>query len=152
MTYQVDISNAPLKGLQSQLRDSFKNQMGASLLGRITAIVPFFPFSKAEQAVVAHGFLLNATDKIRAPLDLSQDKLIGDLNLQTLNDGQLCSVLAEKAYDPELGVRSLDRAVTDEILVRLVNSYLEGRQEVETIRESHRSSGKVQRPLRHEWR
>jgi hypothetical protein len=73
---------------------------GVERLAIVNAIVPFFPFTQGDQTVVAQKFLLQATDKLQAPFDRSNDKLIGDLHLQTLDDGQVCTTLAKNAYDP----------------------------------------------------
>ena len=116
---------APFGKLKQDLRNSFKIQMGAPFTGRINAIVPFFPFTEDEQAVVAHSFLLAELRKCRRPIDLAQDKLIGDLHISTTDDGKLCSLLAERHYDPDLGARSLAQAVTDDIMIPLVELYLE---------------------------
>ena len=99
--------------------------MGAPFTGRVNAIIPFFPFTKAEQAVVAHSFLLAELRKCRRPINLAQDKLIGDLHISTCDDGKLCSLLAERHYDPDLGARSLAQAVTDDVMIPLVELYLE---------------------------
>ena len=100
--------------------------MGAPLVGCLTSNT-LFQFTRGEQAVVA----LRATTTLQAPLDRTQDKLVGDLRVQTPDDGKLCTTLAEKTHDPELGARSFDHAVTDEMLVPFVNLYLDGNEPLE---------------------
>lgn len=63
--------------------------------------------------------------RCRLPTNLSGDKLVGDLHISTLDDGKLCSLLAENQYDPDLGARSLAHAVTDDIMVPLVDAFLD---------------------------
>jgi hypothetical protein len=121
----------PLDVLKKDLRTSFKQSMGAPLIGRITAIVPFFPFTEEEQAVVAHTFLLKEMQKCRMPVNLKEDKLVGDLQISTLDDGKLCALLAKNHYDPELGARSLAHAVNDEVMVPLVEEFLDQDQGLE---------------------
>lgn len=84
---------APLDVLKKDLRDFFERSTGAPLIGHTTAIVPFFPFTPAEQAVVAHTFLLKEIQNCRLPIDLAEDKLVGDLHISNLDDGKLRSLL-----------------------------------------------------------
>jgi hypothetical protein len=107
------------------LGDSFKRSTSAPLIGRITAIVAFFPSTAAEQAVVAHTFLLKEVQRWRLPINLGEDKLIGDLHISTLDDDTLWSLMAKNHYDPDFGARSLAHAVTDDIMVPLVTEFLD---------------------------
>ena len=83
------------------------------MTGRINTIVPFFPFSTNEQAVVAHKFLLALQDEARLDIDLNtaQPKCFGHCHVSILDDGKLCQHLAKIGYTHQQGARSLDNTV-----------------------------------------
>lgn len=63
--------------------------------------------------MVAHKFMLSFQDRIRKPIDLKKppSRLVGHSLLRVVDDGLLCQHLATRGYTPELGARSLKRAV-----------------------------------------
>lgn len=46
----------------------------------------FCPFTPSEQAVVAHCSLLSELQKLRQPINIAEDKLMGDLHVSMLDD------------------------------------------------------------------
>jgi ATP-dependent Clp protease ATP-binding subunit ClpB len=85
------------------------------LTGRIDSIVPFFPFSFGEQAVVAHKFYLRLVNQARKPIDLTEAtmQLVGHCHLTAPGayDTSVARHLAKDRYDSKLGARSLEIAV-----------------------------------------
>jgi hypothetical protein len=82
--------------------------------------------------VVAHKFLRELSQKVRAPTNLSngpQEQLLGDVRLRIRRDASVCMTLAEEEYLRELGARSLSAAVK---LVEdmLVDVYLDQSEEI----------------------
>lgn len=124
------LAKPPLARLDSTLKREFTAEMGAPMTGRFTQIVPFFPFSAPEQAVVAHKFILDFTDKLRLPIDLLANRLVGHVYLRLQNDGQIAARLAEVGYEEALGARSLQRVVQLMVQVRVAERYVEGDEEI----------------------
>ena len=62
----------------------------------MSVVVPFFPFTSGERAVMAHKYLLDLRDTFREPIGLKAKKLVRHSDLQIQNDGQLCMSLTEK--------------------------------------------------------
>lgn len=123
-------ASAPLARLDSTLKEEFTAEMGAPMTGRFTLIVPFFPFTAPEQAVVAHKFILDFADKLRQPIDLLANRLVGHVYLALQNDGQIAAHLAEVGYEEALGARSLQRVVQQMVHVRVAERYVEGDEEI----------------------
>ncbi|KAF2874883.1 P-loop containing nucleoside triphosphate hydrolase protein [Massariosphaeria phaeospora] len=120
----VDISP-----LITDLRDLFIGQFSAPLVSRIDDIIPFFPFSLGEQAVVAHKFLLKFSDKICKNIDLRPEvkRHMGHCVLSVQDDGKLCKFMAESGYDRTSGARGLKReAVKIQGLTRTSYNAVEG--------------------------
>lgn len=63
--------------------------------------------------MVTHKFVLSFQNRIRKPIDLKKppSRLVGHSLLRVVDDGLLCQHLAKQGYTPELGARSLKRAV-----------------------------------------
>ncbi|CAI6331887.1 unnamed protein product [Periconia digitata] len=106
-------NNVDLKTLQAGLKHEYRNKFGAPFSGRVSCVVPFFPFSKSECAVIAHRFLLNFGSQIRKPIDMNPDsiRLIGHCRLSLEEDGKVCTELSNAFYNKDLGARSLQNAV-----------------------------------------
>ncbi|KAI0568888.1 ClpA ATPase with chaperone activity ATP-binding subunit, partial [Pyrenophora tritici-repentis] len=64
---------ADLEPLIGELRDAFKERWGDAFESRIDEVVPFFPFSPGEQAVMAHKFLLEKAARFRKDIDLRKE-------------------------------------------------------------------------------
>ncbi|KAK5136796.1 hypothetical protein LTR08_002092 [Meristemomyces frigidus] len=105
----------PHKLLQIQLKALFRDEFGAPMAGRMKNVAPFYPFDHAEQAVVAHKFLLELVDQLRQPIDLSPStkRYPAHIHLAIKNDGKLCKHIAEESYISELGARSLTSGIDD---------------------------------------
>ncbi|KAI9812719.1 MAG: hypothetical protein M1827_004475 [Pycnora praestabilis] len=125
-------AKAPFAKLDSMLKREFAEELGAPITGRISLLVPFFPFSPPEQAVVAHKFLLSFLSTLRQPIDLFNNppRFIGHIHLHLQNDGKVSSHLAAIGYEEALGARSLARVVTKEVQTRLADAYVEGEERI----------------------
>lgn len=121
-TQQADV---PLFVLEHQLNALLKEKLGFPLVGRVAAIIPFFPFSSGEQSVICHTFIQRFANELRAPINLAEERLAGGVYFDIPDDGVLCSILADKGYDPDTGARSLDKVVTKMVSQNFVRSYLE---------------------------
>lgn len=103
------------------------------LTGRISAFIPFVPFSKPEQSVVAHKYVLELAELVRVAVNLSygdDERLLGNVYLRVKRDSSVCTVLAEEGYDEDLGARSLINTVKFIIEEVLVEAYLELEEEI----------------------
>ncbi|KAL8849109.1 MAG: hypothetical protein Q9221_005878 [Calogaya cf. arnoldii] len=118
---QLQIAIDPL---QRQLEQSFQSTLGAPLTGRLTAIIPFLPFSKEERAVTTYKFMRKLFNETRKPIFVEAKQLARHLFLNFVQDGALASFIAEKYYSPELGARSLLKAVNTQICHKLTKAFL----------------------------
>ena len=105
---------APFRQLQNSVRRSVKNNIGAPLTGRINSVVPFLPFTEAEQAVVAYKFMREMWHIVRKPIDTGSGLLKGHAFVHFVDDGKIASYLA-KEYEIDLGARSLASAVAKDV-------------------------------------
>ncbi|MCJ1360027.1 MAG: hypothetical protein MMC33_010030 [Icmadophila ericetorum] len=121
-----------MKQLSKELKEDFLSKFDAPITGRISAFLPFLPFSPGEQAVVTHKYLLELQQKARTPINLStgpHEQLLGNIRLRVRRDASVCRILAEAEYHSDLGARSLITAVkTIEDL--LVDAYLNVEEEI----------------------
>jgi ATP-dependent Clp protease ATP-binding subunit ClpA len=88
------------------------------------------PFSKEEQAVMAHKILLQLIDTVQAPVSLPHN-LVGNVNLRIRRDTAVCVSLAESGYHADTGARSLEAAITRQVRNPLVQRYLNSHQVVD---------------------
>lgn len=96
------------------------------MTGRISAFVPFLPFSEPETCVGAHKYLLELISEVRHPINTTpgpQERLLGNIRLKIRSDASVCKILT-KDYDPELGIRSLKKAVRDRLASALDFEYM----------------------------
>ncbi|KAI9780170.1 MAG: hypothetical protein M1839_007007 [Geoglossum umbratile] len=124
-----------VKALQKTLKPALGDHFGHPLAGRISAILPFLPFSPGEQAVVAHKFVLQLARSVRKPITLTAtpsptEHLLGNIELVTRRDASLCMALAKSEYNPDLGARSLQNAVDELVMQQLVVAFLEPDEEI----------------------
>ncbi|SMR46766.1 unnamed protein product [Zymoseptoria tritici ST99CH_1E4] len=121
---EEDISKVSVVSLSRQLHKLFTTLYSPAVAGRINAIIPFFPFSPGEQAVVAHKFILHLHDTVRKDIDMKEPnpRLIGHCLLSLNDDGKICQHLARDGYVEELGARSLDTKV-GEVCQAFVSIY-----------------------------
>ena len=75
--------------------------------GRISEIVPFFPFNHDEQAVTTYRFMRQLWNKARAPINTERKWFPGQ---DYVDDERIATWLAKDGYNVELGARSLESA------------------------------------------
>ena len=113
--------------LATELRVILANvHQKAPITGRVSAFVPFLPFSTGEQAVIVHKHLLELGRKVNMPVNLTageHEQLIGNVGLRIRRDASVCKILAQSEYHTDLGARSLISAV-DTIKTLMVEAYL----------------------------
>lgn len=115
-----------LEELTAAMREDFISVFKPPLTGRISAFVPFLPFSKSETYVGAHKYLQELTCEVLRPINTTpgpQEQLLGNIRLKIRSDVSVCKVIV-KDYDPELGIRSLKRAVRDRVASSLDIEYM----------------------------
>ncbi|KAL8781309.1 MAG: hypothetical protein Q9213_006057 [Squamulea squamosa] len=120
----------PIDSLQRNLEKSFQRTLGAPLTGRLSAIIPFLPFTQEERAVTTYKFMRKLFNESGKPISVDAKHLACHLYLNYINDGQIASFLAEKYYSPELGARSLHKAVNTQICHKLTNAFLDHGEEI----------------------
>lgn len=112
--------------LQRSLERLYTATLGAPLTGRLSAIIPFVPFEDGEQAVTTYKFLRELWQLAREPIDVGARKFARHTYLRFVDDGALAAHLARKHYSPELGARSLEKAVQREVRAKLAYKQMEG--------------------------
>ncbi|KAI0186067.1 P-loop containing nucleoside triphosphate hydrolase protein, partial [Xylaria flabelliformis] len=118
-----------LDQLNIELKKLCISHFGAPLSGRVSEIIPFLPFTPEEQTVISHKGLMSLEDTLRRPVVISphgeNDNLVGNIRLDIVDDSELCSVIAQESYTPQLGARCILNAVTNTVRMPLVGQYLE---------------------------
>jgi hypothetical protein len=61
-------------------------------------VIPFFPFSEPEAAVVAHESLLIPSDSLRRPMDVKNGNFRNHIYLDIMEDRPLCKQIARDSY------------------------------------------------------
>lgn len=125
-----------IETLQCELQTNFIKKFGAPFTGRIRSIVPFMPFTPGEQAVIAHGFMLNILDRLRRPIDTARKSLIAHGHLDIQRDEGICKHIAEKSYVMELGARAIENAVIQKVRLPLDSLWREDAKGVGKVDES----------------
>ncbi|KAL8896878.1 MAG: hypothetical protein Q9207_007493 [Kuettlingeria erythrocarpa] len=120
----------PLAPLQQSLERSFHSTLGAPLTGRLSAIIPFMPFSPEERAVTTYKFMRKLFEESRKPINVQEKQLARRIFLNFVDDGALASHIAQKYYFAELGARSLLKGVNMQILHKLTSAFLQNGSEV----------------------
>lgn len=114
-----------IRGLAKECLSHF----GAPLAGRMAEIIPFLPFTEDEQAVIARKAIMELEEDLRQPPVISRNgqnnRLVGNVYLTIKDDVEVCSAIARDGYMPQLGARSIRRAVDEAIRMPLVEQYLE---------------------------
>lgn len=106
---------APLKTLETSLKTHVISKIGAPITGRISEIVPFFPFNEDEQAVTAYKFMRELWNTVRAPINTGIKWFPGHSFVNYIDDGRVATCLVKEGYNPDLGARSLQSAVVRHI-------------------------------------
>jgi ATP-dependent Clp protease ATP-binding subunit ClpA len=91
---------------------------------RVSGIVPFMPFSKREQAVLAYKSLLRLADSLRDPVR-PPTRFIGNVMLRICQDTALCQAIAREGYHVDIGAREIDIVVNRKVKNTLIQQYLE---------------------------
>ena len=123
--------SAPIRILQAQLNRSFIDAFGAPLTGRVSSIIPFLPFTKTEQAVVAYTFMRKLKNKAREPINVGAKRFVGHSHLNFLDDGQIAKHIVSLGYTPETGARSLQNVVISRVEHKLAGVVLKGNERIE---------------------
>ncbi|UKZ92747.1 uncharacterized protein TrAFT101_007686 [Trichoderma asperellum] len=121
-----------VRKLSQQLRESFLQQFGAPVTGRISDFIPLLPFTVGEQAVITHKCLLGLAQDLRLPICLIKgpsERLIGNIRLLIRRDGTVCSTLAKSHYHVKLGARSL-MAGAEKVKRIVLDVYLDDDEEI----------------------
>lgn len=84
--------------------------------GRISLVLPFFPFSPTEQAVLAHKYILALKRVLAADIDVASAAFMGHIKLDVEGEAAVCRLLARSGYTVEYGARAIEREV--EAMVR----------------------------------
>jgi ATP-dependent Clp protease ATP-binding subunit ClpA len=87
--------------LMGVLRSRVSDELGASILSRVSAILPFVPFTSEEKKAMASEFLQHQTTAAGL-----EDMLDGEKRGKIVDD-------SVKEYVPSEGARSLYRAVSN---------------------------------------
>ncbi|KAL7971787.1 P-loop containing nucleoside triphosphate hydrolase protein [Trichoderma sp. SZMC 28014] len=127
-----DEKSRQVRKLSQQLRESFLQQFGAPVTGRISDFIPLLPFSVGEQAVITHKCLLGLAQDLRLPICLIKgpsERLIGNIRLLIRRDGTVCSTLAKSHYHVKLGARSL-MAGAEKVKRIVLDVYLDDDEEI----------------------
>ncbi|KAI4101519.1 MAG: hypothetical protein LQ339_005016 [Xanthoria mediterranea] len=120
----------PIEPLQRTLEQSFQSTLGAPLTGRLSAIIPFLPFTPEERAVTTYKFMRKLFNSTRRPISVPAAHLARHLYLNFIDDGALASFIAERYYSPELGARSLLKAVNTQVCHKLTKAFLAKEDEI----------------------
>ncbi|KAH0561971.1 hypothetical protein GP486_003322 [Trichoglossum hirsutum] len=115
-----------IKQLSKELKEDFLSKFDSPITGRISAFLPFLPFSPGEQAVIVHKSLLDLGQKVRRPICLTpgSERFLGNVRMRIRRDASVCRVLAEAEYHSDLGARSLS-AGAKTVEEMLVETYLD---------------------------
>lgn len=91
------------------------------MAGRLSAVIPFLPFSDSEQAVLAHRSLLRLAHSLEKPVR-QPNRLVGNVTLRVCQDTALCRVIAREGYHIDTGARGIDAVVNRKVKTHLCNS------------------------------
>ncbi|RVD81867.1 uncharacterized protein DFL_009714 [Arthrobotrys flagrans] len=92
---------------------------------RIDLIVPFFPFSPDEQAVLADLEIGERKSQFKQPisLDPKNRKLVGNINLRMEKSYEVCTIVL-RTYMAQEGARSIKREI-DNLEKEIFDRYLD---------------------------
>ncbi|KAK5123530.1 hypothetical protein LTR85_002568 [Meristemomyces frigidus] len=128
-----EVEKISIEPLRVQLSSMFRDAFSPPIAGRINSIVPLFPFSPNEAAVVAHKFLLDLQDDMRKPIATTEPELrfIAHSRLSVIDDGKLCQhLVAKDRYEPQLGARSIATSV-NRVRTALALEYSKSGEEIQ---------------------
>ncbi|KMQ49151.1 Ankyrin repeat-containing domain [Trichophyton rubrum] len=113
--------------LELFVANDLEKEIGTSLAGHVSCYIPFTPFSKTEAAVLAHSYLLKATDSLAEFHDSLHHAKLGESdNVTFILDAQVeaCDNLATTVYVIKLGARSIEQGVFKAVQSQMVQHYL----------------------------
>ncbi|KAK6521682.1 hypothetical protein TWF506_001889 [Arthrobotrys conoides] len=106
------------RALMSQMKKFISSDttgLGPLFANHIDSIIPFFPFARDDQLVIAHRALWDLRSDLLRPINLSNDRkrnLLGNIKLVLEKDYQHCQTIA-KSYTPSEGAKSIKQAVAN---------------------------------------
>jgi ATP-dependent Clp protease ATP-binding subunit ClpA len=107
----------------------------APFTGRITRIIPFFPFSPREQLIVADKYLRELKEDLASDISLSElsPYLVRHmcLSFEHSQDLEVCQVVVEGEYDRTLGARSIANAIERKVKKEIVTEWFLNDEAVE---------------------
>ena len=122
--------SASWRTLQNWLEEAFIDEFGAPTTGRISAIIPFIPFTGNEQAVIAYTFMRKLRNEVRKDINDAAMKFVGHAHLNFLDDAHMARHLATKWYGHRTGARSLHKAVKQKLALKLAQEVRKGEERV----------------------
>lgn len=122
--------SVPMNTLQSGLRRVFIDDFGAPLTGRTFSIIPFFPFTANEQAVVAYTFMRRLRNEVRQKIDIKAKQFVRHIHIHFPDDAQLARHIVMEGYEADTGARSLDGEVVRQVEHKLMREVLNGEQQI----------------------
>ncbi|KAA8908219.1 P-loop containing nucleoside triphosphate hydrolase protein [Sphaerosporella brunnea] len=109
------------------LKTILKPRFGAPFTGRITRVIPFFPFSPREQLIVGAKYLWALKKELAREISLCEaDPYLlrhSSLTFES-SDLEVYQVLVEGEYDRTLGARSISNAVKRKVKQEIVKEWL----------------------------
>ena len=123
--------DALLERLQRAVQRDVKQKWSSELCGRISATIPYVPFSEVEQAVMAYKFMREHRTQTRKLVDVKSNQFHRHCAIKYIDDGQIASYVAREYYDPQMGARSLSNAVEKDIAFKLLDSFNAKGKEIE---------------------
>ena len=109
---------------EESLKHSIISEFGAPFTGRLSAIIPFMPFTLGEQAVTTYKFMRSLWTEVRKPINTAARKFPRHVFLNYNGDGSIAVSIAKSSYSVEMGARPLERAVIREVRGRLSRDFL----------------------------
>lgn len=118
---------------QDDLNKELASALGDRMSSCVTTIVPFFPFTSMEQAVIVHQRLLSEISMVRKPVLLAKPRhnLMGDFHVNIPRDGEYCVHLAHQYYRSSGNARSLHRAVDTHFTTQFLKLFMKNDLEIE---------------------
>ncbi|KAH8145191.1 uncharacterized protein LAJ45_10751 [Morchella importuna] len=108
--------------IESKFLRKFSIELGTTFAGRISMVLPFLPFSPAEQAVIAHKYLLELKRTLAA--DVNKETIMGHIKLEVEGEAAVCRHIAENGYEIEYGARSIEREMHKSVRDAITQEWL----------------------------
>ena len=129
--------------------------------GRITEFIPFLPFTPIERLVGVHTYIADFAKRVRRPVVVRgrgdrDNLLLGNVELRVNDAYATCKHLSQTYYSKDIGMPSLERAVTRTVErsvkqeYRAISSDIEETDELLVIRTNFEDDKVVARIVRDE--